>query len=72
MKILSFVLGALLSVAQSVKTEEYAQFESKEFEQQILMDIGNFNAEQNQMFLSKKVGGPVCQGFEDYSVFNLK
>jgi len=45
MKVLSFVMSALLSVSQSVSTEDYSQFESKEFEQQVLAEIGAFNPE---------------------------
>jgi len=59
MKILSFVAAALFS-ASAVVQEDYSQFESEAFEQQIINEISNYDSEQNQLLLESKVGGAVC------------
>lgn len=71
MKFLS-VMSALIAGSAGVITDDYSQFESKEFEQQIINEISQYDSEQNQLLMSAKIGGPVCQGLKDFSVFDLK
>jgi len=64
-------MAAFLSVSAVVQ-EDYSQFESEAMEQQIINEISAYNSEQNQLLSASSVGGPVCQGMKDFSVFDLK